>query len=49
MTGGRAGLQSAASTREQELGKWLQEAVSQIGEQAMEIDVLRKNSNWGRK
>ncbi|WP_206922794.1 transposase [Alicyclobacillus suci] len=49
LAGGRAGLQSGPSTREQELEKQLQEAMSKIGEQAMEIDVLRKKSNWGRK
>ncbi|WP_206921955.1 transposase [Alicyclobacillus suci] len=43
LAGGRAGLQSESSTREQELEKELLEARAKIGELTMQVDVSRKN------
>ncbi|MFZ5626935.1 MAG: transposase [Bacillota bacterium] len=46
LKGGTAALQNGPSTREQELEKKLREAQAKIGEQALQIDILKKKTNW---
>ena len=47
--GGRSALATRPSKREKELGKELQEAKALLGEQAMQIEILRKKTSWGRR
>jgi transposase len=47
--GGLSALFSGVSNREQELEKELKEAKALIGEQTMQIEILRKKTNWGRR
>jgi transposase-like protein len=47
--GGKSALATSQSNREQELEKELQEAKTLLGEQAMQIEILRKKTNWGRR
>jgi len=49
LQGGLSGLASGPSAREQQLEKELEEAKKLLGEQAMQIEILRKKTNWGRK
>lgn len=50
MEGGLTALQSNKnSSREKELEKELQDAKKLLGEKEMQIDILRKKTNWGRK
>jgi transposase-like protein len=42
LKGGKAALQNGPSSREQELERKLREAQAKIGEQAMQIDILKK-------
>lgn len=39
-------MQNGPSSREQELERKLREAQAKIGEQAMQIDILKKKTNW---
>ncbi|MBA4601973.1 transposase [Thermoactinomyces mirandus] len=47
--GGLSALSSGPSNKEGELEKELKEAKALIGEQAMQIEILRKKTNWGRR
>lgn len=47
--GGLSALSSGSSHKEGELEKELKEAKALIGEQAMQIEILRKKTNWGRR
>lgn len=49
LQGGLSCLASGLSNREQQLEKELEEAKKLLGEQAMQIEILRKKTNWGRK
>jgi transposase len=49
LQGGLAGLATGVSSREKELEKQLQEAKALLGEKEMQIEILRKKTNWGRK
>ncbi len=47
--GGLSALSSGSSNKDGELEKELKEAKALIGEQAMQIEILRKKTNWGRR
>lgn len=49
LQGGQAALSSQVCGKEQELEKELKEAKTLLGEQAMQIEVLRKKTDWGRR
>jgi transposase len=50
LSGGLAGLTTGgASSREKELEEQLRDAQAKIGEQSLQIDILKKKTNWGRK
>jgi transposase-like protein len=45
--GGLSALKTGISNREQELERELEKAL--IGEKEIQIEILRKKTNWGRK
>ncbi|MFC7443149.1 transposase [Laceyella putida] len=49
LQGGLSALATNPSKREIELEKELKEAKALLGEQAMQIEILRKKTNWGRR
>jgi transposase-like protein len=47
--GGLNALKTGISNREQELEKELEKAKALIGEKEIQIEILRKKTNWGRR
>jgi transposase len=47
--GGLSALKTGISNREQELEKELEKAKALIGEKEIQIEILRKKTNWGRR
>jgi transposase len=49
LKGGRSALRTAPSQREKELEQELKEAKVLLGEKEMQIEILRKKTDWGRR
>lgn len=49
LEGGLQGLRIQKSNREKQLEKELADAKSLLGEKEMQIEILRKKTNWGRR
>ncbi|MDR6227145.1 transposase [Desmospora profundinema] len=49
LEGGRSALRTTPSQREKQLEEELKEAKSLLGEKEMQIEILRKKADWGRR
>ncbi|GGE08315.1 hypothetical protein GCM10011571_06960 [Marinithermofilum abyssi] len=49
LEGGRSALRTAPSQREKEMEQELKEAKVLLGEKEMQIEILRKKTDWGRR